>query len=237
MNLLELLGGSLTDEASVSSIAAKAGGTNKQILKLITIALPILISYMTKNASKKEGAQSLLGALGQHDNTRKISQQVADADEVDGAKIIGHILGNDEPAVAGNLAKQTGMDPKQVAKVLAIMAPIVLSGLNAATKKADKTKKSGVDLSDGVDLTDVMGLLGGATGAKKSVDISDGIGIDDVAGLMGMFSGQKQSSSSASADAIQSLLGGMMSGGQAQPSTKQSAFDGTDLLQMLAGMM
>ena len=109
MNLLQLLLGTLTTNDSVSSVSKKTGVSSKTISKLLMVAVPLLISYMTKNASKKEGAQSLLGALTQHTSTETVSQQIAKADTDDGAKIIAHILGQDQNAIVNNLAKESNL--------------------------------------------------------------------------------------------------------------------------------
>ena len=44
MNLLEMLGGSLTEEASVNNIAKKSGSSNAQIIKLVGVFLPLVIT-------------------------------------------------------------------------------------------------------------------------------------------------------------------------------------------------
>ena len=68
MNLLSLLAGTMLSQSSVNSVSGKTGLSSKQIQKLVMLALPILIKYMTKNASSGDGALSLLGALSQHKN-------------------------------------------------------------------------------------------------------------------------------------------------------------------------
>ncbi len=201
MNLLELLLGSLQQNASVSNVSEKTGGSNEQIMKLIKLALPILILYMTRNANSQQGARSLLDALGDHQDTGNIADQIANADLEDGDKIIGHILGDDKKSVISDLAGQTGMDYSQVVSALGSMAPGILSGLSAATTSADKKKKNGVDLSDGIDLGDIMGLLGGTASQSSS---SGGLG-DLLGGLFG--GGQKPAASATNGmDLINTLV-------------------------------
>ena len=96
MNLLGLLMAAMTTKNALGQIAKKTGLTEKQIKKLMMIAIPILIKYLTKNASSGDGAHSLLGALAQHNNKEDMGLQLKDADEKDGHKIIGHILGKKE---------------------------------------------------------------------------------------------------------------------------------------------
>ena len=208
MNLLQMLLGGFQQESTVQNISAQSGASGNQIMKLIAMALPLLIKYMTKNAGSQEGAMSLLGALGQHKETNNIAKQVKDADVDDGKKIIGHILGDDKKEVLGNLAEETGMDVSQVNDALGSMAPGLLSGVSAAADTAGTQKKKGVDLSDGIDLGDVMGLLGGMTGGSGG---GGGLG-DLLGGLGGLFGGEKKPE-------------------------KKGETNGNDLLGMLAKMM
>jgi len=137
MNLLSLLAGTMLSQSSVNSVSGKTGLSSKQIQKLVMLALPILIKYMTQNASSGDGALSLLGALSQHKNNNSMDLQLKDADEEDGAKIIHHILGRKENAVTQDLSAQTGLGTDQVQQVLSILAPGLMSGVsNAADANA-----------------------------------------------------------------------------------------------------
>lgn len=257
MNLLQLLLGTLTTNDSVSSVSKKTGVSSKTISKLLMVAVPLLISYMTKNASKKEGAQSLLGALTQHTSTETVSQQIAKADTDDGAKIIAHILGQDQNAIVNNLAKESNLTAKEVNSVLNSIAPALLNSLSTATTTAakpqttaKKKKTSGVDLSDGIDLTDVFGLLSGAASTQSS----------SPANLLGSLLGGTTSSKPQSNDLATNLLGtlltsaatsnkkqssqadlgnllGSLLGGTSQKQTTTAQADGTELLGLLTGLL
>lgn len=187
MNLLEMLGGSLTQKDSVDNIAKKSKSSTAQIIKLVGIFLPLVITYLTRNARKEEGAKSLANALGQHKDTNSLAAQIEDADMDDGGKILRHIFGNDEEQLTKNMARQTGMDQSQVLTALEAMIPGIMSGISASASKAGKTQKSGIDLSDGLDLGDIMGMLGGSSGK------SGGSGLDSLlGGLLGMGQQQKK---------------------------------------------
>lgn len=162
MDLLSLLLGGLTSSNSVKATSKKTGLSSQLTSKLLIAAIPLLIKYMTQNASKKEGAQSLANALTQHQTTAKVPAQIKNADIVDGAKIIGHILGNDQSNVINNLAQQTGASTTEVNSLLSTIAPALLSSLATATNSANQKTSGKVDLSDGIDLSDVMGILGGS---------------------------------------------------------------------------
>ena len=117
---------------------------------------------MTQNASNADGAQSLFNALGQHTSTKAMSDQIANADEADGMKIIGHILGGNQSNVVSALAKESGMGEDQTAKALGAMAPALLSGLSAATNSGKKDDKGDFDLAD------LAGMFGATQSAKPA---------------------------------------------------------------------
>lgn len=188
-----MLGGSLTQKESVDKIAKKSKSSNAQILKLVALWLPLLMTYLTRNARKEGGARSLANALGQHKDTSSLASQIEGADTKDGEKILKHILGDDEDQVTKNLAKQAGMEQSQVVSALDAMLPGIMSGISSSASKAAKKQKSGIDLSNGIDLTDIMGMLGGASKSGKS----SGMGLESLlGGFLGMNAPKKTAGAS-----------------------------------------
>lgn len=163
MNLLAILLKVLLSKNTLTALAKKSGLTPAKLKKLLPLALPLLLKYLTSNASSQSGALSLLGALSQHNTARALPEQIAEADLEDGGKILGHIFGNSAEDEIDTLAAQSGLSGKEVNSALDSIAPALLSSLNTATVSAKKKK---VDLSDGLDLSDVMGLLGGNSGGS-----------------------------------------------------------------------
>ena len=161
MNLLGILLKAMLSEGALKALAKKTGLNSKQLKKILPLALPLLLKMLTKNASEKDGALSLLGALTQHTSKKTMEQQIAEADQDDGAKIIGHILGKDSQSSLLSLSSQSGLSQQEVSSVLSGIAPALLSGLSAATSSAGSSAGK-VDLSDGLDLSDVVAMLGGA---------------------------------------------------------------------------
>ena len=232
MNLLQLLLGTLTSNDSVSSVSKKTGVNSKTTSKLLMMAIPLLISYMTKNASKKTGAQSLLSALGQNTSQAPVAQQVAQADTDDGAKIIAHILGQDQNTVLSNLANQTGLSAGQVNSVLSNIAPALLNSLGTATTTAAKKKpaaSSGVNLADGIDLSDIMGLLGGSQSTANTATSLLG-------SLLGAPTTTSNKKKKASEPDLTSLLGTLLTG-TTNTQTSNKASNGTELLGLLTSLM
>ena len=219
MNLLSLLLKSLLTDASVSALAKKTGLNAGSLKKLIPLAVPLLLKFLTSNASSESGALSLLGALSQHTNKKTLSDQIDEADTEDGGKIIGHILGSQSDAVTGQLARQAGMSERDVSSALAGLAPALMSGLSAATNSISSATK--VDLSDGFDLSDLMGMFAGAQQAQQVQAQPSG----------GLLSGLLGGSGSGLGDLFGSLLGS-----SAQQSAQENDFNGTQLLSLLSGM-
>lgn len=172
MNLINMLMGSMNTESSVNSLAQQSGASNKQISTLMMIAIPILIKMMTKNASSQSGAQSLLGALSQHTSQKSMTQQIQNADQEDGAKIISHILGDQSSSVMSSLAQQTGMSSDQISSVLGSMAPALMSGVSAATNTA--SSQAAQKPAGGFDLSNVLGMFVGAAPTQQNQSGIDG---------------------------------------------------------------
>ena len=217
MNLLNVLLKVLLSEGAISALAKKTGIGSAALKKLLPLAIPLLLKALTNNASSQSGVQSLLGALTQHTSTKSIADQIAEADQVDGKKILGHILGNGASNEFGSLAAQTGLSADQVSSALAGIAPALLSGLSAATQSSGAAGK--VDLSDGLDLGDVMAMLNGAQSGASPVN-----------GLLGSLLGGGQSSASP----VGGLLGSLLGSGIQE---SDNSLNGNALLGALLGAM
>ena len=168
MNLLTILLAGLTSTSVVKILSEKTGISEKTLKILIPIVAPILLKSLTSNASEKEGAASLLGALAQHKSTEKVDDQISNADTEDGAKIIKHILGTRQEEVTRDIAGQSGLSTEDVAKLLATLAPVLLSSLSAA----NSTEQQAAPEAPASPLS-LMGLLGGQAPAPAPETTQD----------------------------------------------------------------
>ncbi|MBQ1325109.1 MAG: DUF937 domain-containing protein, partial [Solobacterium sp.] len=123
MDLFNLIMDSMTSPGSTATLSQKTGVSKEQTASLIASALPVLLQSMQNNASTETGAMSLLNALTQHTNTQSVPQQIAHADTVDGAKILAHILGQNQTATVNQLSKKNGLSTKQTMALLSLIAP------------------------------------------------------------------------------------------------------------------
>ena len=217
MNLLSLLLKSLLADSSITALAKKTGLNASSLKKLIPLAIPLLLKFLTKNASNESGALSLLGALSQHTNQKALSDQIDEADTEDGGKIINHIFGSESEDVTNQLALESGMSQRDVSSALSGIAPALMSGLSAATNSVSSAPK--VDLSDGLDLSDLMGMF---VGTQQAQNQPSGGGL-----LSGLLGGNNAGFGG---------LFGSLFGSSAPQASQENEFNGTQLLSLLSSM-
>ncbi|MCW5953741.1 MAG: DUF937 domain-containing protein, partial [Propionibacteriaceae bacterium] len=138
------------------ALASQVGASPAAVEEAVQVAVPTLLGSLQANAADPEGKASLLGALGQH--TGEINS-LDDIDTEDGRKILGHAFAND-PQRLGALA---GKDSGLLAKLLPILAPIVMNWLaknllGGGTQQAQQSAGGGDILGD---------LLGGILGGGQ----------------------------------------------------------------------
>lgn len=201
-NLLQVLLNSFTQQSAVDATSKKTGVKGVSVLTILSYALPLIIRYMTKNASNTNGAQSLLGALTQHTSTKAMPEQIAGADVKDGAAIIGHIFGANQESAVNEIATKANVPAADVTSVLASIAPTLLSSISAAAtagSQAQAKQKKGIDLSDGLDVSDLAAIF-------QSTQSGNGIG-----GILGTLLGGTTQPTAAAKDDGTALLSSLLS--------------------------
>jgi len=262
MNLLGLLLKGMIAKESVQAVSQHSGANKTKSTKLIKLAIPLLLKYLTGNAASQSGALSLLGALSQHNSQASMAEQISNADMQDGQAILGHILGNNSSSVYNQLANESGMSEQQVQTALSSMAPALLSSLSAATTVQNQvnTNQQNVDLSalasllgnaqakpakpakpqkQEADLSQLISLLGGAQAkpAKPAKPQKQEADLSQLISLLGGAQAKpakpaKPQKQEADLSQLVSLLGGA----QAQQSQPEEA-DGSQLLSILSALM
>jgi hypothetical protein len=159
------------------------------------MALPLLVSALAKNSSQPKGAQALHSALTRdHDGSilNDLSGFLKNPAEADGAGILGHVLGGQQPVVAQGLSKSTGMTTEQVVQLLQIAAPLIMGLLGKQTQKAELDPQGLASLLGSqqqqaqASNPDLMGTLNTLLDANK-----DGSALDDILGMAGKLLGGK----------------------------------------------
>ncbi len=187
--LLDLLGGPMGKQL-IDGVSEQTGQPADKTADVLSMAMPLLLGAMKKNASDPQGASGLINALnskhsgGILDNLGGLFQGgVNDSVLEDGAGILGHVLGKKQPLVENAISQKSGVDAGTVAQILKIAAPIVMGYLGR--------QKAQSNVSDSDGLTSLLGsMLGGQPKQNQSLITSlidadgDGSVLDDVAGMV-----------------------------------------------------
>jgi len=206
--ILDLLNSDL-GKTIVSGVSNETNQPQNKTQDVLTMALPVLMTAMKRNAATPQGAEGLLGALNnKHDGSildnlgGLFNGGVGNEVITDGSKILDHVLGGKQQQVASTLGAKTGMDANSVAQILKVAAPILLGVLGNQAKKQNVNNASGLESLLG-------GMLGGNSPKQEQGFLesildanNDGSVIDDVAGMILGGGNQKKGG-------LGSLLGGL----------------------------
>ena len=211
-NIIGMLAGELMSGSSVKQVAKAANVNEKQAENLMGNAIPLLVQAMSDNAGTKAGAESLHKALGQHSSGLSAAEQLNKADLEDGNKIIGKILGGNKQGVTDALAKRAGVTKDESAKILALLAPVILSLISTETS-ANNTSSGG--------LSSLLSLFTDDDAGHSNTQTASGSGLGDIGTtlLMGALLGNNTNGNSGSAGG--SLLTSLLGGGQQQAQSQQ----------------
>ena len=130
-SLQDLLGQEGGDQA-LNQISQSVGADQSTVNSAVQMALPMIVSALSKNTAQPDGAESLSNALQtNHDGSilDNIGGIVASAQQADGGGILGHILGQKQTAAAEQISQNTGLNSGQTAQILLTLAPIVMGYL------------------------------------------------------------------------------------------------------------
>jgi len=136
MALMDMLTQTLGTGA-VNHMAKKMGINSNLTRAAISLAVPMLIKSLAKNASNKKGAKSLNKAL-ERDHDGSLLDNLTDfldGDQkqqkkaTDGAGILRHLLGDKRSNVEQVISRDTGLDSNTTSGLLETLAPIILGQL------------------------------------------------------------------------------------------------------------
>ncbi|MFD2823623.1 DUF937 domain-containing protein [Lacinutrix iliipiscaria] len=188
--ILDLLNSDL-GKTIINGVSGSTGTDQNKTSSVLTMALPVLMKAMERNASTPQGAEGLMGALAnKHDGSildnlgGLFSGGVNEEVTNDGEKILGHVLGNRKQGVEKIIGEKSGLDSGSVGNILKVAAPILMGVLGKQAKQNNVSSSN-----------DLSGLLGGLLGGnaakeeqsflEKILDADgDGSVIDDVAGMV-----------------------------------------------------
>jgi len=197
--ILDLLSGPLGQQL-ISGVSQQTGQSADKTGSVLSMALPVLMGAMKRNASSPEGAQGLMNALSnKHDGgilenlSGLFGGGVDDSVMNDGAGILGHVLGGKQSQVQNALSQKSGIDAGSIGNILKVAAPILMGFLGQQSRQQNVSDANGLGSMLG-------GLMGGDSSGGKQQSLiesfldSDGDGsiLDDVAGMV-LGGGNKKS--------------------------------------------
>ena len=199
---------------ALEQLGGQIGADREQTEAALSAAIPVLVGGLARNAvSSPDGAASLAKAL-ERDHDGSVLDNLpgllgsltgggggglgdligaatgmlggSGAKTLDGGAILGHILGGRKDTVESGIAKASGLDASKVAKLLPLLAPIVMGALGKM-KRQQNLDAGGLAGMLGQEQQKLQksgsGALGGLLGMLDADN--DGSVIDDLAKLGG----------------------------------------------------
>lgn len=151
--MVEALTRQLLSGGNLGALSGQLGAEENQTRSAVDAALPMLLAGLAKNAAQPEGAQALFGALEKkHDGGMldDLAGFLGKADTADGEGILGHVFGNRRATVEQGVGKAAGgMDPAKVARMMSMLAPMVMGYLGRQKRQKNLDARSLGDLLGG----------------------------------------------------------------------------------------
>ncbi len=198
--ILDLLTKQISGQ-SLDAISRTIGGDSKATGTAVTAALPMLMAALASNTQKSGGAEALSSALSK-DHDGGILDDVAgflgNTASGNGAGILRHMLGGKQKTVESGLSKSSGLDLGSVAKLLPILAPMVMGALGKKQRQ-DGLDASGLSNMLGQERKEIekampqMGMVGKFldTDGDGDLDLGDLGSLAKSTGLLGKLFGNR----------------------------------------------
>ncbi|GEN73385.1 MULTISPECIES: DUF937 domain-containing protein [Chryseobacterium] len=201
MSLIDLLTGSTSNQVAEQA-ENKFGISKNQIIALLAVAAPLVISYLRNKSQDANEAEALNSALDKdHDGSILDDASQAEARQAEGGSILDHVFGGQKSTVENQLSQNTGISIDKIGPILAMLAPVIM-GYIGKEKQQNNVGAGG--------LGDLLGgILGNASNQAQAQQSSP---LNDILGSV-LGGGQAQSGGNPLNDILGSVLGG---GGQQQ---------------------
>lgn len=196
MGLIDLLTGNTGNQVAEQA-ENKFGISKTQVIALLAVAAPLIISYLRKKSQDANEAEALNNALDKdHDGSILDDVSQADARQSEGGSILNHIFGEEKPNVENRLSQNTGISIDKIGPILSMLAPVIM-GYIGKEKQQNNVGAGG--------LGDLLGgILGNASNESPQQQSSP---LNDILGSV-LGGGNSQSSGNPLNDILDSILGG-----------------------------
>jgi hypothetical protein len=187
MGILDTVGQQLGGD-TLKQISQQLGTDEGTAAKAVSVALPLLIAGLTRNASTPDGGAALDEALTRdHDSSPLLGapqQAVANPNAFNAGGILGHIFGQRQAPIQQGVAKASGIDLQSASKVLMILAPLVMASLARARSAQGASASAGQVLQQ--EQQHIERQVPGIGGLASILDRNhDGSIADDIANMAG----------------------------------------------------
>ncbi len=202
MSLIDLITGNAGNQVAVQA-ENKFGISKNQIIALLAVAAPLVISYLRKKSQEDPNeAEALNNALDRdHDGSILDNPAQVEARQQEGGSILDHIFGGQKATVENQLSQNTGISMDKIGPILAMLAPVIMGYIG-------KEKQSN-GVTSGGGLGDLLGgILGGA---QSQVQAEPSNPLNDI---LGSVLGGSQASNSG--NPLNDILGSVLGGGNQQ---------------------
>jgi hypothetical protein len=194
MSLIDLITGNTGNQVAEQA-ENKFGISKGQIIALLAVAAPLIISYLRNKSQDANEAEALNNALDKdHDGSILNNPTSAVEREAEGNSILDHIFGGEKATVENQLSQNTGISMDKIGPILAMLAPVIM-GYIGQQKQANGVNAGG--------LGDLLGgILGGAQQQTQQSN-------DPLSSILGsVLGGATQQSGGGLGDLLGSVLGG-----------------------------
>lgn len=197
MSLIDLLTGNTSNQVAEQA-ENKFGINRNQVIALLAVATPLIISYLRNKSQDAKEAEALNSALDKDHNGSILNDpSQIEARQAEGGSILDHVFGGQKSTVENQLSQNTGISIDKIGPILAMLAPVVM-GYIGQQKQQSNVGAGG--LGD---------LLGGILGnASNQAQTQQSNPLNDILGSVLGSGGQAQSSGNPLNDILGSVLGG-----------------------------
>ena len=201
MSLIDLITGNAGNQVATQA-ENKFGISKNQIIALLAVAAPLVISYLRKKSQEDPNeAEALNNALDRdHDGSILDDPSQVEARQQEGDSSLDHIFGGQKATVENQLSQNTGISMDKIGPILAMLAPIIMGYIG-------KEKQT-----NGVNSGGLGDLLGGILGgAQSQVQSEPSNPLNDI---LGSVLGGSQANNSG--NPLNDILGSVLGGGNQQ---------------------
>ena len=219
MSLIDLITGNAGNQVATQA-ENKFGISKNQIIALLAVAAPLVISYLRKKSQEDPNeAEALNNALDRdHDGSILDNPSQVEARQQEGGSILDHIFGGQKATVENQLSQNTGISMDKIGPILAMLAPVIMGYIGKQKQSNGVTSGGGLgDLLGGIlggaqsqaqaepsnPLNDILGSVLGGSQANNS-----GNPLNDILGSVLGGSNQQQQSQGGLGGLLGSILGG-----------------------------